>query len=170
MTLPPHLDDLFRHMAWADAVVWRAVLSAADHDDRTYKLLFHLHQVQWAFLSVWRGEERAGFKDFDAHPDLPSLAAWAREYHRQLPEHLAGIREEELNEVREVTWRRWVEKTIGRQPAATTLAETMMQVTQHSTYHRGQVNMRLRERGIEPPLTDFIAWVWLGKPATNWPI
>jgi uncharacterized damage-inducible protein DinB len=169
MPVPQHLDDLFRHMAWADAVVWRAVLSH-DHDDRTYKLLFHLHQVQWAFLSMWRGEERPAWREFSDLPDFASLAAWAREYHQQLPEHLASVREDELNEVREVPWRRWVENTIGRAPAPSTMAETMLQVSQHSTYHRGQVNMRLRERGIEPPLTDFIAWVWLGKPATNWPV
>lgn len=168
MPLPQVFADLFRHMAWADAVVWRAVLGA-EHDDRTYQLLFHLHSVQWAFLSVWRGEEGPGFKKFDAYPDLPSLAAWAREYHRQLPEHLDSVREEQLNDVREVSWTRWVEKAIGRTPSPTTLAETMLQVSQHSTYHRGQVNARLRERGITPPLTDFIAWVWMGKPATNWP-
>jgi hypothetical protein len=26
------------------------------------------------------------------------------------------------------------------------------------------VNARLRELGAEPPLTDFIAWIWFGKP------
>ena len=168
MPLPQYLESLFRHMAWADARVWRAAL-AADHDDRTYKLLFHLHQVQHAFLSVWRGEETPAFKDFSAYPDLESLAKYAREYHDRVPEHLASVREEDLNEVREVTWKRWVVRTIGHEPAPTTLGETMMQVSQHSTYHRGQLNARLRERGIDPPLTDFIAWLWMGKPAPEWP-
>ena len=68
-----------------------------------------------------------------------------------------------------MTWRRWVEKTIGRAPEPTTFGETMLQVSQHSTYHRGQVNARLRELGIDAPLTDFIAWVWQGKPAPEWP-
>jgi uncharacterized damage-inducible protein DinB len=39
----------------------------------------------------------------------------------------------------------------------------------HSTYHRGQVNARLRELGIEPPLTDYIAWIWFGRPEAEWP-
>lgn len=37
-----------------------------------------------------------------------------------------------------------------------------------ATYHRGQVNTWLRELGLEPPLVDFIAWVWFGKPAPDW--
>jgi hypothetical protein len=34
-------------------------------------------------------------------------------------------------------------------------------------YHRGQVATRLRERGGEPPLTDFIAWIWMHRPAPD---
>ncbi|NTW75253.1 MAG: hypothetical protein HGB29_10375 [Chlorobiaceae bacterium] len=30
------------------------------------------------------------------------------------------------------------------------------------------MNARLRELGIEPPMTDFIAWVWAQKPAAAW--
>ena len=167
MPLPKYLDELFQHMAWADARVWRVVL-AADPDERTHKLLFHLHEVQHAFVSVWNGEPRVAWLDpanFDSH----SLAKWAREYHARIPEQLARLREEQFDQPMEVTWRKWVVRTIGREPVATTLADTMMQVSQHSTYHRGQVNARLRERGLEPPLTDFIGWAWMGKPKAEWP-
>jgi uncharacterized damage-inducible protein DinB len=46
----------------------------------------------------------------------------------------------------------------------------MFQVTSHSTHHRGQVNARLRALGGEPPLVDYIAWVWFGKPAADWAV
>jgi len=171
MPLPHDLDELFHHMHWADSVVWRAALAApeAQGDERIHHLLFHLHQVQHAFLSVWRGEETPSFRDFSAYPDLPSLVHWAREYHEQVAVFLAGVRAEQLSEPKEVTWKRWVEKAIGRAPAVTTFGETMLQVSQHSTYHRGQVNLRLRDVGVTPPLTDFIAWVWMGKPNAEWP-
>jgi len=48
------------------------------------------------------------------------------------------------------------------------LAKTAFQVTGHSTCHRGQVNTRLRELGAYPPLVDYIAWLWLGRPAADW--
>jgi uncharacterized damage-inducible protein DinB len=79
------------------------------------------------------------------------------------------VREEQLDDMKEVAWKRWVEKAIGRAPGPTTLGEMMMQVSQHSTYHRGQVNARLRDRGGAPPLTDYIAWLWLEKPDAEWP-
>ena len=49
------------------------------------------------------------------------------------------------------------------------MAETCLQVCSHSTYHRGQVNARLREIGAEPPLVDYIAWLWFERPAADWP-
>ncbi len=169
--LLPHLLQLFRHMQWADAVLWRAALATPElqDDTRARDLLFHIHQVQHAFLSVWRGEE-VEWKEPGAFPDFPALARWGREYHERVPEYLATVREEQLNDVKEVAWRRWVEKAIGRPPGPTTLGEMMMQVSQHSTYHRGQVNARLRERGGSPPLTDYIAWLWLEKPDAEWPV
>jgi len=65
-------------------------------------------------------------------------------------------------------WIAEYEQQIGRRFEKPTLGETMFQVTSHSTYHRGQVNMRLRGIGGEPPLVDFIAWVWFGKPTAEW--
>jgi uncharacterized damage-inducible protein DinB len=49
------------------------------------------------------------------------------------------------------------------------MAETARQVAMHSMHHRGQVNARLRELGAEPPLVDYIAWIWRGRPEPMWP-
>jgi uncharacterized damage-inducible protein DinB len=68
-----------------------------------------------------------------------------------------------------VPWARMVESRLGRKAEEPSLGETLLQVVMHSTYHRGQVNTRLRELGGEPPLTDYIVWVWLGKPQPDWP-
>jgi uncharacterized damage-inducible protein DinB len=81
---------------------------------------------------------------------------------------LDSLAEESVAQIVALPWGEMVAARIGQTPAASTLAETLQQVTMHSTYHRGQVNARLRELGAEPPLVDFIAWVWLGKPAAHW--
>ena len=48
------LRDLFLHMEWADADVWRAVVAAdAARDECPLRgLLLYLHAVQRAFLDV----------------------------------------------------------------------------------------------------------------------
>jgi uncharacterized damage-inducible protein DinB len=37
-----------------------------------------------------------------------------------------------------------------------TVFEMLFQAINHSTYHRGQINSRLKQSGIDPLLTDYI--------------
>jgi uncharacterized damage-inducible protein DinB len=38
--------------------------------------------------------------------------------------------------------------------------EILFQVINHSTYHRGQIATEFRQNGMEPLLTDYIAYKW----------
>ena len=48
-------------------------------------------------------------------------------------------------------------------------ARPALHLALHTAHHRGQVNARLRELGAEPPLVDYIAWLWKGRPDAMWP-
>lgn len=182
MNLLSNLQDQFRHMEWADAMVWQTALStdAALSDEILHARLHHTHLVQRVFLAVWQGEftkyqdsnERlqALMAWFTKGENLrgAELRAWGQVYHHEVQLYLSGLSEEALAQIVALPWAEMAAARIGQTPAASTLAETLQQVTMHSAYHRGQVNTRLREIGAEPPLVDFIAWVWLGKPAAQW--
>ena len=162
------LSDLYGHMEWADAAVWSAVLAsdAARKDEKLQGYLNHLHMTQRAFLRVWRDEPRGTYPTFD---DARALLDWARAYYGEARVHLQTVRGAQLAEPMPVPWAAMVERRLGRAPETTTVGETVLQVALHSLYHRGQVNARLREVGGEPPLVDYIAWVWLGRPGPDWP-
>jgi uncharacterized damage-inducible protein DinB len=163
------LRDLFRHMEWADAVVWRAVLASASAaaDPAMKSKLHHLHMVQRAFLNVWR--EMPHTRNDGSELSVEELARWARDYYGPAWEYLDTVSEWQLDKPVSLPWARMLTSDLGREPSVPSLGETMMQIAAHSTYHRGQINARLRELGDVPPLTDFIAWIWLGKPAAEWP-
>lgn len=160
--------DLFAHMQWADSMVWRAVMAfqPATQDARLQELLYHLHIVQRAFLKAWRGESlEDGFPKFS---DAESLRNWGNAYYAEANSHLSELTEHALNQPLPLPWAAMIEKQFGRTPESTTLGETALQVALHTTYHRGQVNARLRELGGEPLLVDYIAWLWQGRPAAQW--
>ena len=163
------LRELFSHMEWADAAVWNAVVAQADAvaDPLMRVRLEHIHMVQRAFFDVWRRAPSAAQSATAA--DLLAIARAARAYYAEVSAYLTALDEPALARPLEVPWARRFGMQLGREPDVPSLGETLLQVAMHSTYHRGQVNARLRELGSEPPLTDFIVWVWLGKPQAVWP-
>ena len=80
------LLDLYRHMEWADAAVWTAVLAAGDgpSDPKIRGYLYHLHMVQRLFLRAWREEElKTPFPTFD---EAVALMSWGRAYFGEVVE------------------------------------------------------------------------------------
>ena len=159
--------QMFEHMEWADANVWSVVLRTrgAGEDSKLPKILQHLHATQRAFLDVWTGKP-VRLADLMEPRTLSSMCDWARQYHEECRAFVAGLDSAAMEGEMKLPWAERM--GLPRPPARTSLNETMIQVPAHSTYHRGQVNLRLRDIGGEPPLVDFIAWVWMGKPAPEW--
>jgi uncharacterized damage-inducible protein DinB len=163
------LTDLYHHMEWADAAVWSAVLASASGqtDAKLRDYLHHLHVVQRAFLRSWRNElSETTFPTFET---AASLMQWGRTFYAEALSYLELLDDERVSQAMPVAWAARVEQHLGRKPETTTMGETLLQVVLHTTYHRGQVNARLRQLDGEPPLTDYIAWVWFGRPAASWP-
>ena len=158
--------ELYAHMEWADSRIWQAALASpvTEADRRLCDTLYHLHMTQRSFLQVWTRQSRFPDREFET---LPPLYAWMRPYYREVAAYLATLDEARLDAPSPVPWAMLFTKP--RAPAVTTLGETLFQATSHSTYHRGQVNTRLRELGVDPPLVDYIGWLWLDRPQPVWP-
>ncbi len=164
-----NLKELYEHMEWANATVWSAIMACENGkiDSKVRDYFYHLHMVEFAFLRVWQSEGRE--TPYPVFDDSKELMLWGYSYYKKIFEYFITLIDEKIAEPISVPWAEMVEKRIGRMPQTTTIGETMLQVVLHSTYHRGQINHRLREIGGEPPLVDYIAWVWLDRPSANWP-
>ncbi len=158
--------SLLLHMEWADALVWRAVLCAPGQDDSIPGRLHHFHSTQWAYLQVLQ-RQPLKIPELASFPDLRSLGRWARGFYRELPALRDSLDDATLGRPVEFPWAAQLEERFGT-PAPATTGECLLQLALHTAYHRGQVATRLRERGGEPPLTDFIAWIWMRRPAPDW--
>lgn len=169
MTTLALLRDLYRHMEWADATIWAAVLGSepAGADATTRERLQHIHLVQHAFSSVWHGEAVDRHAGEGLEP--AALASWARGFHPRAASLLSTLTDERLASSVVLPWAGRLGAALGFEAGPTTLGDTVMQVVTHSVHHRGQVTARLRELGVVPPNVDYIAWIWRGRPDANWP-
>ncbi len=162
--------DLYTHMEWADGRVWRAVLQTEKYskDDAILDLLAHLHMTQHAFLDVWMGrpvERRDARAEFDAPV---ALGAWARTFYPEAAQFLETADVKGLDQALPLPWAHYFREVIGRDPTISTLRDTLFQLALHSVHHRAQVVRQIRVLGGQPPMVDYIAWVWAGRPAAEW--
>jgi uncharacterized damage-inducible protein DinB len=163
------LIELLRHMEWADAKVWAAVPESEPGDARLMQWLVHVHVVQRAFFAVWTGADpRLAFRKPEEFASIQELRHWGHSYYAPAHDFIGGMSAERLGAPLVMPWAAQIAEQIGRPIGPTTIGETCFQVASHSTYHRGQVNARLRETGAEPPLVDYIAWLWFGRPEPDW--
>lgn len=166
--LAAQLEQLLRHMEWADALVWTVCLGspAVRESDEMHARLHHIHIVQRAFLQIWR-EQEIDVPKAETFEQLEALFAWARPYYAEAFEFARGLDESQLAAPVVIPWaERNKERWGGAGPV--NLAETLLQVITHTSHHRGQVMTRLRALDCDAPLVDYIIWVSAGRPAAQW--
>ena len=160
--------QLLTHMEWADSRIWNAVIAidAALRDRTLMERLHHVHVVQRIYLQMWLGNSDPG-RELSTFADLAEVHGWARAYYRDLRSFVDGLDAATLTGHVEFPWADQLAKWFGEARSAT-LKETVIQVAMHSSHHRGQLATMIRQLGAEPPLVDFIGWVWMGKPEPAW--
>jgi uncharacterized damage-inducible protein DinB len=155
------LIDLFQHQFWADNEHWKALAACpgAASDQQIRDRLHHIHHVQHAFLWTVKRDgtpfHRTTPGDFSS---LPDLISHGRRFHADAVPFVAALAPAALADQVSIVW-------FKDPPLTISVEEALTQCAMHSHYHRGQNATRLRELGGEPPLTDFIVWLWKGKPA-----
>ena len=160
--------ELLTHMEWADAQSWSAAraIPSSLTDERLKYLFHHIHLVQRVYLQAWSGD-KFQVTELTAFSDLASIETWAKPYYREVSDYAAGVDDAKFNQPIDFPWSQLIADKFGTiRPV--TMGESAWQVFSHTTYHRGQLAIRIRELGGEPPLVDFLVWVWSGKPAPLW--
>jgi uncharacterized damage-inducible protein DinB len=159
---------LFDHMEWADSAIWNTVLAteAARSDAAVMARLHHVHLVQRIYLQMWLGKPDRG-RELETFTDLAEVYEWARHYYRECRAFVATVDANALAAHVQFPWAEELVKWFGEARTAT-VQETILQVVMHTSHHRGQLCTMIRGHGGEPPLVDFIGWIWMGKPDAAW--
>jgi uncharacterized damage-inducible protein DinB len=145
---------------WADARMLAAV-SALEPEPWTRDLgsslksvrdtAVHVAGAQWLYYSRCKGESPKATWNPAEFPTPASL----REKWEPLGAELAGFASAQTEESlrRPLSYR-----NLKGDPVSAPLGEVLLQVTNHSTYHRGQVTTLLRQLGAQPVSTDLILY------------
>jgi len=160
MLSPAQLKVLFEYNRWADLRVLDAC-GALSNEQFTRNLgssfasvrdtLAHLYGAEW----IWN--ERINGRSPGAHPaagDLPDLAAVRgklEEMDRYFIDFVSNCTQQQLDSVIHY-------KTGAGTEFSNPLWQTLHQLTNHASYHRGQITTMLRLLGAKPVSTDLIGY------------
>lgn len=144
-----HLRELFRYNDWANR---RMVVALKENEcDRARQILAHLVTTEYEYFERLYGKDSTGFNFF---PDLTvaecgELAKATAERYEKL---LRGFDEEGLDIV--ARYRSSEGKRVEN-----TYREMLAHVVIHSSIHRGNIMLKLRESGFAPPTIDYIIYL-----------
>jgi len=139
---------LYQYNAWANDRVYQALVRQQVADEKVLSLLGHLVAAQHIWLNRIKGLPPPDVKLWGNYP-LPALGSMIQEIG---PQWLQFI-EVTDNFNRELNY-----TNFAGDPFVNNVEMIMIHVVNHSTYHRGQIAMLLRQQGMEPAGTDFITY------------
>ena len=153
------LSALLDHLAWADARVLAGLRDSPGSDPRALELFAHGRGAAHGWLMRRRGEESR----VEVWPTLTLEACGilAGENAAELRAVLDAAAADDDGLQREVSY----VNSAGR-AFRSTVADILLHVALHGSYHRGQVALLVRQSGGVPASTDYIALA-RGAPAAT---
>lgn len=143
-----HLRHLYEYDDWANRKTIEALEFA--QSERSRQILAHLLITKQEYFERLGGKDSTGF---DFWPDLDL------EQCRQLTEATTKNYQLLLEEGEAALDRTASYKTSEGVPFTNTYRELLTHVLLHSSIHRGNIVLKMREEGLEPPKVDYILYL-----------
>jgi uncharacterized damage-inducible protein DinB len=160
MVTPELLRTLFQYNLWADLRLLDAC-SALTAEQFTRNLgssfssvrdtVAHLYGAEWVWNERIQGRSPAALVSGAQFPDLASLRAKLEEMDRYYLDYVSKLTQQDLDQVIHY-------KSFTGDPFSNPLWQTLHQLTNHASYHRGQVTTMLRQLGVKAVSTDLIGY------------
>jgi uncharacterized damage-inducible protein DinB len=139
---------LYQYNAWANRRVVNCLNRQSVGDEKILSIMGHIVAAQFLWLHRIKGLPPANVKLWGDYT-LDQVTTMAEEAGKRWLEFV----ESTDNFNRELTYNNYV-----GEPYVNNVEMIMIHLVNHSSYHRAQVAMLLRQKGLEPINTDFITY------------
>ena len=139
---------LYQYNAWATRRVIGTLIRQDVHDEKILSLLGHVVAAQFLWLHRIKGLPAPDVKLWGNY-SLDQLQEMSQQASSQWIEFV----EHTDNFDRELTYKNYV-----NEPYTNNVESIMIHLVNHSSYHRAQIAMLLRQKGFDPINTDFITY------------
>jgi uncharacterized damage-inducible protein DinB len=163
---------LYEYDRWANNRVFQAASALSDEEftrdlggsfHSVRDTLLHIVGGEWIWLAYWRKPPQSPVELTDLKTRRDAL------FNPHAFPNVAGVRlkwseieKEQTDFVDQVTGQ-LLEKMLPFRTTQIRLTHLMQHVANHSTYHRGQIALMMRQLGSEPAATDFHVFLAEGQ-------
>lgn len=139
---------LYQYNVWATKLVMDCLASQNVRDEKILSLMGHILAAQFLWLHRIKGLPAPDLKLWGTY-EFAQLSDLAEKAGQQWLEFV----ESTDNFDREMTYTNYI-----GDPYTNNVEMVMIHLVNHSSYHRAQIALLLRQKGLEPVNTDFITY------------
>lgn len=139
---------LYQYNAWSNTRVLKCIKRQTVGDEKILTIMGHIVAAQFLWLHRIKGLPPPDVKLWGTYT-LDQLFAMAEEAGQKWIDFVESTE----NFDRELTYRNYL-----NEPYTNNVEMIMIHLVNHSSYHRAQIAMLLRQKGFEPINTDFITY------------
>jgi len=160
MVTPELLKFMFQYNAWADRRMLDAC-GALDNEQFTRSLgssfssvrdtVVHLYGAEWVWNERFDGRSPTALLSSAGFPDLASIRPKLEEMDQFYIDYVSKLSQQDLDRVVHY-------KVFTGAEFSNPLWQSLHQLTNHASYHRGQITTMLRQLGAKPVSTDLIMY------------
>lgn len=139
---------LYKYNAWANKKVLNSLKQQQVSDEKILTLMGHILAAQFIWLNRIKGLPKSPYNLWHTY-SLKEVIAMGEEVGNDWLEFVN--QNDDFN--RDLTYHNYVGDAY-----VNNIEHIMMHLVNHSTYHRAQIALLLRQQGLEPVNTDFITY------------
>ena len=139
---------LYQYNAWANNQVMKCLVSQSVADEKALSIMSHLLAAPFIWLNRIKGLPKSEVKLWETQ-DLDILQQMADDGAAIWLDFIVNTKSFD----RDLSYTNYVGS-----PFVTNVEQIMIHLVNHSSYHRGQVALRIRQIGLQPVNTDYITY------------
>lgn len=144
------IQKMYEHLNWANQRILETLQNMEDENQQVRRLFSHILYAEQVWIARLQGMDSSQLPIW-SEADIAVCAELVRKNEENFTAFFANLSSSDLDSL--ICYKNSKGKEFK------TSIRDILNVALHGHYHRGQINTRLREEGIEPVNIDFITFV-----------
>lgn len=144
------IQNMFNHLNWANQCILKTLQNIEEENQNAINLFSHILLAEHIWFTRLKGLDSSALPIWD-EVSLDKCAEMVKQNNQNFTAFLSPMSDADLHNLV------FYKNSKGKE-FQNTVGDILTHIALHGQYHRGQINQRLRECGLEPVNVDYITF------------